>query len=84
MELNMKTRALVFAAAAVALGAPVAVDRASAEPVTLSRSTVDDGYIKTRKHCDQRGRCWTEGRRNPLLDSYNYAPPPKRVASSRR
>jgi hypothetical protein len=55
-----------------------------AEQVILSRSTVDDGYAKLRKNCDQRGRCWTEGRRNPLLDSYNFVTPPRRVTSNAR
>jgi hypothetical protein len=80
----MKTLAAAIVTGTFVIAAPVIIAPAIAEPVTLSRSLVDDGYIKSRKNCDQRGRCWTEGRRNPLLDSYNYAPPPKRVASSRR
>ena len=69
---------LVFAAA---LAACVAASAAVASPLTLTRKTVDDGWAKTRMVCDQFGRCWKERNRNALLDSYNYAPPPR--ASSR-
>jgi hypothetical protein len=69
---------------ALTLALTVAAAPVQAEQVILSRSTVDDGYAKLRKNCDQRGRCWTEGRRNPLLDSYNFVTPPRRVTSNAR
>ena len=82
----MKHSTPIIAALAIALasGASAVAQPVRNEPVTLSRSTVDDGYAKLRKNCDQRGRCWTEGRRNPLLESYNFAPAPRRVTSSSR
>lgn len=50
---------------------------AEAGSLTLTRKTVDNGWEKSRMNCDQFGRCWKEGRRNALLDSYNIAPPPR-------
>ena len=78
----MKRLVLALSAIALASGASAIAQPVRNEAVTLSRSTVDDGYAKLRKNCDQRGRCWTEGRRNPLLESYNFAPAPKRITSS--
>ena len=78
----MKMFVLALSAFALAFGASAVAQPIRNEPVTLSRSTVDDGYAKLRKNCDQRGRCWTEGHRNPLRDSYNFVPPPRRVTSS--
>ena len=78
----MKLLASTLALGVLALSLPVAAKPALAEQVILSRSKVDDGYARLRKNCDQRGRCWTEGHRNLLLDSYNYMPPPKRVTSN--
>ncbi len=46
---------------------------ADASSLTLTRKTVDNGWEKARMNCDQFGRCWKEGSRNALLDSYNYA-----------
>ena len=82
-ELIMKMLVLTLSAIALASGASAVAQPVRNEPVTLSRSMVDDGYAKLRKNCDQRGRCWTEGLRNPLLDSYNFVPP-RRVTSSAR
>ena len=66
----MKTIVLaVLVASALAGGA-------FASPLTLTRKTVDDGWEKSQMICDQFGRCWKERKRNSLLDSYNYAPPP--------
>ncbi len=48
--------------------------------LTLTRKTVDNGWEKARMNCDQFGRCWKEGSRNALLDSYNHAPPRGRNA----
>jgi len=67
----MKTIVMSLLAAAVFAGS------AAASPLTLTRKTVDDGWEKARMICDQFGRCWKERNRNPLLDSYNYAPPPR-------
>ncbi len=53
---------------------------ADASSLTLTRKTVDNGWEKARMNCDQFGRCWKEGSRNSLLDSYNYAPPRGRNA----
>jgi hypothetical protein len=50
---------------------------ARAEPPVLSRSMVDNGLVKRPRYCDQHGRCWTEGYRNMLFDTYAYAPPPR-------
>lgn len=75
----MKTPALLLAAAVLVL-APAA--GAHADPVVLSRSLVDTGFARVHKHCDQHGRCWTEGYRNMLLAIYALAPPP-RYATSR-
>ena len=65
-------------AAALALcGSLVLVSSAvSAEPPTLTQTIVKEGFGKLRRHCDQQGRCWTEGYRNLLLDSYALMPPP--------
>jgi hypothetical protein len=84
MELVMKKLVLALAAIALTYGGSAIAQPIRSEPVTLSRSMVDDGYAKLRKNCDQRGRCWTEGHRNPLRDSYNFVPMPRRVTSSVR
>ena len=68
-------------AAVVLLAAPAAAVGAGVEPVTLTRSIVSDGYAKLRRYCDQAGRCWTEGYRNPLIDAYALAPPKVRVVA---
>lgn len=65
----MKTIAVAFAAV-VLFGSPVVASVAGAEPLTLSRSIVKDGFGKLRRYCDQASRCWTEGYRNPLLETY--------------
>jgi len=57
---------------------------ATASPLTLTRKTVDDGWAKTRMICDQFGRCWKEHNRNALLDSYNFAPPPRSARANAR
>ena len=64
-------------AALLVLGSPVVAGTATAEPVTLTRSIVNDGYAKVRRYCDQASRCWNEGHRNVLLQTYDYiaAPP---------
>ena len=67
----MKTVVLAFAGALL-----LASSAATAEPVTLTQTIVKDGFAKLRRHCDQQGRCWTEGHRNLLLDSYALAPLP--------
>jgi hypothetical protein len=67
----MKTVVLAFAGALLLASAP-----AVAEPVTLTQTIIKDGFAKLRRHCDQQGRCWTEGHRNLLLDSYALAPLP--------
>jgi hypothetical protein len=69
METPMKTAAIAFAAV-VLLSSPVVADVARAEPLTLSRTIVKDGFGKLRRYCDQASRCWTEGYRNPLLETY--------------
>jgi hypothetical protein len=76
MEVPMKVIVPALAALLV-LGSPVVAGTAGAEPVTLTRTTVNDGYAKVRKYCDQASRCWTEGHRNVLLQTYDYiaAPP---------
>ena len=51
------------------LATPALADSA-AQPPILSRSIVNDGYTKSHQYCDQAGRCWTEGHRNPLLATY--------------
>ena len=68
----MKTVVLAFAGALL-LASSVP---AAAEPVTLTQTIVKDGFGKLRRHCDQQSRCWTEGYRNLLLDSYAMVPPP--------
>lgn len=65
------------------LAACVLASVADASPLTLTRKTVDDGWEKARMNCDQFGRCWKERNRNALLDSYNYAPPPRRAKPPR-
>lgn len=67
----MKSVVLAFAGALL-----LASSAAAAEPVTLNQTIVKDGFGKLRRHCDQQGRCWTEGYRNLLLDSYAFVPPP--------
>lgn len=49
---------------------------ARAEPLVLSRTAVDNGYVKRYRYCDQHRRCWTEGYRNVLAGVYDIAPPP--------
>ena len=66
----MKTVALAFAASLLTGSS------ALAEPVTLTRTLINDGYAKLHRYCDQQSRCWTEGHRNLLLDSYAMVPPP--------
>jgi hypothetical protein len=66
----MKTLMLGLCAAAMFTG------QASAEPLTLTTTRVDNGWQQVRRHCDQRGRCWEENWRNPLLESYGFAPLP--------
>jgi hypothetical protein len=67
----MKTVVLALAGSLLLASSP-----AVAEPVTLTQTIVKDGFGKLRRHCDQQGRCWTEGYRNPLLDSYAMVAPP--------
>jgi hypothetical protein len=67
----MKTIIMACLAAGVFAGSAIA------SPLTLTRKTVDDGWVRTRMICDQFGRCWKEHNRNALLDSYNFAPPPR-------
>ena len=63
--------------ALVAGYAGLSVSVGAATPLTLTTTTIDNGWEKTRMHCDQFGRCWKErSARNPLLDSYRYAPLP--------
>jgi hypothetical protein len=73
MEVPMKVIVPALAVMLVA-GSPAF---ATAEPVTLTRSIVNDGYAKVRRYCDQASRCWNEGHRNALLQTYDYvaAPP---------
>jgi hypothetical protein len=66
----MKTLFLAVCAVAVLSG------QATAEPVKLTSTLVDNGWQKVRRHCDQRGRCWQESWRNPLAESYRFAPLP--------
>ena len=70
-------------AGALVQGLPLA-SPAYAEPPVLSRTMVDNGYVKRPRYCDQHSRCWTEGYRNALLDSYAQAPPPRTPNSKRR
>jgi hypothetical protein len=70
----MKTLAFALLAGVCLLEFPLA-GPAYAEPPVLSRSMVDNGLVKRPRYCDQHNRCWTEGYRNVLLDSYNFAPP---------
>lgn len=44
-----------------------------ATSLTLTTTTIDNGWEKARVHCDQFSRCWREGWRNPLLQSYEYS-----------
>ena len=71
----MKTLSLALAVSLL-LGSSTIAERARAEPVTLSRTIVKDGFGKHRRYCDQASRCWTEGYRNLLLESYATLPPP--------
>lgn len=71
----MKTLSLALAVSLL-LGSSAIAQRAGAEPVTLSRTIVKDGFGKHGRYCDQASRCWTEGYRNLLLDSYATLPPP--------
>jgi len=64
-------------------GAAMLLGQANAEPLALTTTWVDNGWQKVRRHCDQRGRCWEESWRNPLLESYNFAPPPVPRAHTR-
>jgi hypothetical protein len=73
MEATMKKVTMALLAGYVGLFA----SHADASSLTLTRKTVDNGWEKARMNCDQFGRCWKEGSRNALLDSYNYAPPPR-------
>jgi hypothetical protein len=73
-------KAIVLAA----LAAGVFAGAAAASPLTLTRKTVDDGWERTHMVCDQFGRCWKERNRNALLDSYNYAPPPRSARANAR
>jgi hypothetical protein len=82
LEPVMKTLALLLAAAACLQGFSLA-SPAQAEPLVLSRSLVDNGYVKRPRYCDQHSRCWTEGYRNALLDSYNFATPPRYAKSEK-
>ena len=66
---------LIMVVLAGYIGFPV--HDAGATPLTLTRKIVDNGWEKARMNCDQFGRCWKERNRNALLDSYNYAPPPR-------
>ena len=72
----MKTIIMACRAAGVFAGSAIA------SWLTLTRKTVDDGWLRTQMICDQFGRCWKEHNRNALLDSYNFAPPP-RAANAR-
>lgn len=71
----MKPLVLAFIAGACLQGLPLATP-ALAEPLVLSRSPVDNAYVKRHRYCDQHGRCWTEGYRNVLFGVYDLAPPP--------
>jgi hypothetical protein len=73
MEATMRKIIMALLAGYVGLFASTA----DAGSLTLTRKTVDNGWEKARMNCDQFGRCWKEGSRNALLDSYNYAPPPR-------
>ena len=55
------------------------IGSAGAEPLTLTTTRVDNGWQKVRRHCDQFRRCWDESRRNPLLESFNYARMPQQT-----
>ena len=78
----MKTLALAVVAGVLVQGLPLA-SPAYAEPPVLSRTMVDNGYVKRPRYCDQHSRCWTEGYRNALLDSYAQAPPPRYAKSEK-
>lgn len=78
----MKTLVLALVAGTCLNGLSLATF-ARAEPVVLTRSMVDNAYVKRPRYCDQHGRCWTEGYRNPLLASYALAPPPVQYGSNR-
>ena len=71
----MKTVALLLAASLVA-GSSAVADTTRAEPLTLTRTIVKDGFGKVHRYCDQQSRCWTEGYRNPLIETYAFAAPP--------
>ena len=71
----MKPLVLALVSAASLQGSPFA-SPARAEPLVLSRTAVDNGYVKRYRYCDQQRRCWIEGYRNALAGVYDIAPPP--------